>query len=69
MTTTVKITTHDWPVKVERTDKRGDRDDITETFEVSPHSERTIYLTQSRHVHLTEMPKPAPVEQVHDPRD
>lgn len=60
MTTTVKITTHDWPVKVEQIDVRGERDETVETFEVPAHSERTIYLTSSRHFHITELPRRAP---------
>jgi hypothetical protein len=58
MTTTVKIITHDWPVKVEQTDRRGERDVVTETFEVAPHGERTVYLTSSRSIALSELPKP-----------
>lgn len=67
MTTTVKITTHGWPVKVEQTDTYADRDTVTETFEIAPHGERTIYLTQNRSFTLAEMPKPAAVEQVFNP--
>ena len=62
MTTTVTVTTHPWPVKVEIIDTYGER--TTTTTEIPPNSDtgHRFYLTSTRELHLTELPAPPKAE-------
>lgn len=56
MTTTVSITTHDWPTEVTQTDAYADEIDRVK-IRVEPNSTQTFYITDSRTLHFRELPR------------
>jgi len=58
MTTTITISTHSWPVKVETTDRYGNNEPVTEMTTVEPNSSATVYIYQQRTVTFTELSLP-----------
>lgn len=61
MTTTLQITTADWPVEVKLTDRRTGETTVR-TPPLAPHSTDRIHLTQTHTITLTELPKPVAVD-------
>lgn len=57
MTTTVKVTTHDWPVAVTMKDELAGFKPAFNTVHVEPRSEREFYLTNLRSLKFEELPK------------
>lgn len=56
MTTNVIVKAHAWPVEIKTIDRHAARD-VTETTELlEAPGERTVYLTQTRSILLTEKP-------------
>ncbi len=66
MTTTVKIITHQWPVRLTLSDRyssespksRSSSSGYIEEF-VPAHSEREVHITDTRHVSIYELPEEA----------
>lgn len=55
MTTTIKVTTHQWPVEVTKTDHGlGASTEI-----LDPHSERDFYIHSTCSLGFVELPEPA----------
>lgn len=55
MTTTVSITTHNWPAEVTQTDAYADEIDRVK-IRVESNSTQTFYITDSRTLHFRELP-------------
>lgn len=58
MTTNIVIRTSNWPVEVKTSDKPAEAAAATESTErVEPHTDTTVYLTQTRSITLRELPE------------
>jgi hypothetical protein len=66
MTTTITVTTHDWPVEITKIDFFGGDQtrSVTETRErVEPNSTATLHIHSHRSLHFAELPIEQPVAQ------
>lgn len=56
MTTTIKVTSHNYPARVEVIDTYGERDSVVETRILTPEDgEQTFYCTTTRELHITDL--------------
>lgn len=56
MTTTVKLSTHGWPVEVTTTDHGTDGEEVHSVDRVDPGVERDFYIHSTRSISFKELP-------------
>lgn len=61
MTTTIKVTSRNYPARVEVVDRYGDRDSVVQTHILTPEDgEKSFYCTTTRELRITDLEYDAP---------